>query len=54
MKDALYLAGAPPAFMRRLFPPPTYELPNDLFFEVTGVLHLVPAIVTGHLLYPFC
>jgi hypothetical protein len=29
------------------------ELPNDLFFEVTGVLQLVPAIVTGHLLYRF-
>jgi hypothetical protein len=29
--------------MTRLFPPPTYEMPNDLFFELTGVLHVVPA-----------
>lgn len=37
--------------MRRLFPPPAYERPNDVFFEVTGVLQLVLGIVTGHQLY---
>jgi hypothetical protein len=33
--------------MHRLFPPPTYEMPDDVFFEVTGVLQLfavLPAI----------
>ena len=37
LKNALYFAGTSPATMRRFFPPPTYELPSDVFFEVTGV-----------------
>ena len=53
VKDALYLAGASGELMYRLFPPPTYELPNNLFFEVTGVLQLVPGIITGYLMYLF-
>ena len=53
VKDALYFAGGSASLMRRLFPAPVYELPNDLFFEVTGVLQLVPAIITGRLLYRF-
>jgi len=51
LKDALYFAGTSHAVMRRLFPPPTYELPNDVFFEVTGVQQLVLAVVTGCQLY---
>jgi hypothetical protein len=53
VKDGLYLAGTSPALMHRLFPPPTYELPNDLFFEVTGVQQLVLGILTGYRLYRF-
>ncbi|HEY7529919.1 MAG TPA: hypothetical protein VIC56_04510 [Gemmatimonadota bacterium] len=45
LKDALWLGGASPAVTTRLFPPPTYETPDDVFFEVTGVLHLPLAIV---------
>src|SRR5712691_3534143 len=37
--------------MRRLFPPPTYEPPNDVFSEVTGLLQVVPAAVTAYFLY---
>lgn len=51
LKDALYFASGSPAVMHRLFPPPKYELPNDVFFEVTGVLQLILAIVTGYHLY---
>ena len=51
LKNALYLAGASAAVLRRLFPPPTYELPNDLFFEVTGVQQLVLAVATGYQLF---
>lgn len=40
LKVALYYGHASPALMSRLFPPPTYELPNDAFFEITGVLQL--------------
>ena len=51
LKDALYLGGASPAQLRRLFPPPRYELPDDAVFEVTGVLQVVPAAITGYYLY---
>lgn len=42
-KTALYFAGLPEAWMATLFPPPTYEMPNDLLFETTGILQIVPA-----------
>jgi hypothetical protein len=51
LKDALYLGGVSPALLRRLFPAPRYELPDDAFFEVTGVLQVVPAAITGYYLY---
>jgi hypothetical protein len=51
LKDVLYFAGTPAVTMQRLFPPPTYEMPNDVFFEVTGVLQFVLGAVTAHLLY---
>jgi hypothetical protein len=51
LKDALYLGGASPALLRRLFPAPRYELPDDAFFEVTGVLQVIPAAITGYYLY---
>ncbi len=47
VKDALFMSGASPDLMRRFFPPPAYELPNDAFFEATGVLQVVPAFLTG-------
>jgi hypothetical protein len=37
IKNLLYFGGASAAIMTRLFPPPTYKLPNDLFFEITGI-----------------
>jgi hypothetical protein len=33
--------------METLFPPPTYEMPNDAFFELTGVLQFPLGLVTG-------
>jgi hypothetical protein len=30
-----------------MFPPPTYEMPNDLFFEVTGVAQFPLSILTA-------
>lgn len=51
LKDVLYLAGASTSLMIRMFPPPAYELPNNAFFEITGVMQVVPASVTGWLLY---
>jgi ABC-type sugar transport system permease subunit len=46
-KNLLYFGGAAPAIMRVLFPPGIYELPNDMFFEATGVLQTLPALAAG-------
>ena len=43
LKNAFYLANASPRTLNALFPAPTYEPPNDAFFEITGVLHVAPA-----------
>ena len=51
VKDALYFSGASLRVMYRLFPPPAYELPNDAFFEITGVQQLAVVVVTGYYLY---
>lgn len=42
-KDVLFLSGAPRDLLARMFPPPTYEMPNDAWFEISGVLQVVPA-----------
>jgi hypothetical protein len=51
LKNALFFAGLPARDMVRLFPPPQYELPNDAFFEFTGVLQVVPAALAAPRLY---
>jgi ABC-type uncharacterized transport system permease subunit len=51
VKNLLYFGGASPALMMRLFPAPTYEMPNDVLFEVTGVLQAVPAAPAAWYLY---
>ncbi len=51
LKNALYFGGASPALMRQLFPPPAYEMPGDAFFEITGVLQVVPAMLAGWHVY---
>jgi hypothetical protein len=47
LKDLLFYGGTQLSVMRALFPPPMYELPNDWFFELTGVLQIVPSAVTA-------
>jgi hypothetical protein len=51
VKNVLYLSNASPGFMGRLFPPGLYEMPNDALFEVTGVLQIVPGVLTGYYLF---
>jgi len=45
LKNVLYFGGLPMREMTRLFPPPEYEMPNDAFFEITGVLQVVPTVL---------
>jgi hypothetical protein len=46
-KNVLFLGGASPELLAALFPPPTYELPDDAWFEISGVLQVVPAMLTA-------
>jgi peroxiredoxin len=46
LKNCLYFGGATD-LVRQLFPPPHYELPHNVFFEVTGVAQLFAALVAG-------
>jgi hypothetical protein len=46
-KNVLYFAGTDGRVLLTLFPPPTYELPNDVFFELTGMLQVLPAAMTA-------
>jgi hypothetical protein len=53
VKDVLFLHGVPDELMVRLFPPPAYEMPNDAFFEITGVAQFIPAAATAWYLHRF-
>jgi len=53
LKIALHFGHISPALMAHLFPPPTYEMPNNAFFEVTGVMQVIPGFVAGYYLYRF-
>lgn len=47
VKNVLYFTGGSAALMTRLFPAPTYEMPNDVFFEITGMAQAIPAAFAG-------
>jgi hypothetical protein len=47
VKDVLYLAGLSPEALRRFFPRPRYELPNNLIFEASGLAQVIPAVLTA-------
>jgi peroxiredoxin len=46
LKNLIYFIGGE-AQARALFPPPLYEMPRDIFFEVTGVAQFPLSIVTA-------
>jgi hypothetical protein len=50
VKNLLYFGGASRARLDQLFPPPAYEMPNDLWFEVTGILQFFVGLYTGYCL----
>lgn len=41
LKDILFYGGASQSTLERLFPAPAYHLPDNAFFELTGLLQLV-------------
>jgi hypothetical protein len=47
LKNVLWLGGLPLPDLRVLFPAPTYEMPNDIFFEFTGVAQVIPAALAA-------
>ena len=53
LKLVLYLAHVRLSLMTRLFPPPAYEMPNNVLFEITGVMQVVPGFMTGYYLCQF-
>ena len=40
LKNILFFSGASQAMLLRLFPPPAYHLPDNPFFELTGILQI--------------
>lgn len=44
LKNALFYTGVDNQILMYLFPPPTYEMPNDFWFEFTGMLQGIVAI----------
>jgi hypothetical protein len=52
LKDVLFGLGAPRELMRALFPAPRYVMPDNLVFEVTGVLQVWPAAMAARALLP--
>jgi hypothetical protein len=48
LKNVLFFGGVDRGTLLMLFPAPAYEMPNDLLFEITGVLQgliVIPLIV---------
>jgi peroxiredoxin len=47
VKNVLFFAGAPHEVLVALFPPPTYEMPSEVFFELTGIAQMIPAAIAA-------
>lgn len=48
LKNILFFGGASVSTLEFMFPAPTYEMPNDFAFEITGVLQgffMVPLLI---------
>ena len=41
LKNLFFFTGVPLSILERLYPEPAYHLPDNLFFEITGLLQLV-------------
>ncbi len=54
LKNLLYFGGVSAERLRALFPPPTYEMPSSVFFEVTGIAQFPMALVAAYWTYRLC
>jgi hypothetical protein len=52
LKNILYFGGLPIDVFRALFPAPTYELPDNWFFELTGCAQFFVALLAAFALVP--
>jgi hypothetical protein len=50
LKNILYFGGASEELMMNLYSDPIFEMPNDFWFEFTGVLQFVAGVYIGYLL----
>jgi len=48
VKNVLFFGGASRSTLDHLFPPPAYEMPNDLWFEVTGILQFFVGLCAAY------
>ena len=48
VKNVLFFGGASGATFERLFPPPAYEVPDNIWFEVTGILQFFVGLYAGY------
>ena len=51
VKNIFFFSGMDYELWRRFFPAPTYELPNDILFEVSGILQFFIACVQVYYLF---
>jgi hypothetical protein len=51
VKNLLYFGGTSQATLIQLFPPPTYEMPNDFWFEATGILQFFSGVYCMYYLF---
>ncbi|MGH7962255.1 MAG: hypothetical protein ACRERD_10590 [Candidatus Binatia bacterium] len=54
VKNVLYFSDASAAVLTTLFPPPTYEMPNSVFFEVTGIMQFPTALLAAYWTFHLC
>jgi hypothetical protein len=50
VKNVLYFGGASSRHARSTLSAPAYEMPNDLWFEVTGILQFFVGLYAGYCL----
>ncbi|WP_431210272.1 hypothetical protein ACQ86N_30125 [Puia sp. P3] len=48
LKNILFFSGMSPTTWRRFFPAPAYEVPDNIFFETTGILQFFIATLSTY------